>query len=443
MQEPGKTYVCIDLKSFYASVECVDRGLDPFTTNLVVADPDRTDTTICLAITPAMKEQGVKNRCRVFEIPKSMRYIMARPRMRRYMEVSANIYSVYLRYVSPEDVHVYSVDECFIDATPYLSLYEMDARSFTKMLMDAVFDETGICATAGVGTNLFLAKVALDVTAKHVDDHIGFLDEGLFMRNVWFHRPITDIWSVGPGIARRLAKYGVHDLAGVAGMRPETLYREFGVNAEYLIDHAWGQEPCTIEQIHGYEPEGHSICNSQVLPCDYSFEEARIVLREMVDASVLKLVSSGLVTGSVGLALGYASERPTLQSADVFEGGHGTRVVDPRKRHERTSTTHKLSRKTNSFKFLMEQFETMYERIADRTKPIRKVSVTFADLDDEGHATFTLFDDLESEEREHKLQEAVVAVRDKFGKNAMLKGTSLKDKATARERNQQVGGHRA
>ena len=248
-----KTYLCIDLKSFYASVECADRGLDPFVDNLVVADPERSRTTICLAITPAMKALGVKNRCRVFEIPDGIDYTMARPRMRRYMEVSAGIYAIYLRFVSPEDVHVYSIDECFIDATPYLPLYGMDARAFARTLMTAVFQETGICATAGVGTNLFLAKAALDITAKHAPDNIGFLDEGTFKQQIWFHRPITDIWGIGPGIARRLARHGAQDLASVAALNPEVLYREFGVNAEYLIDHAWGQEPCTIAEIQAYD----------------------------------------------------------------------------------------------------------------------------------------------------------------------------------------------
>ena len=285
-----RTYVCIDLKSFYASVECVDRGLDPLTANLVVADPDRTEKTICLAITPSMKALGLSSRCRVFEIPENVDYVMAKPRMQRYMEASADIYSIYLRFVSPEDVHPYSIDECFIDATPYLSLYRTSAREFAVMLMEAVLAETGVRATAGVGPNLFLAKVALDITAKHARDCIGFLDQAEFERTIQTHRPITDIWNIGPGIARRLAKYAVYDLRGVCEMSEATLYREFGVNAEYLIDHAHGVEPCTIADIHAYEPSGHSLGNGQVLPCDYSFEEARDVLREMVDQLVLDLV---------------------------------------------------------------------------------------------------------------------------------------------------------
>ena len=440
---PEKTYLCIDLKSFYASVECADRGLDPFVDNLVVADPERSRTTICLAITPAMKALGVKNRCRVFEIPDGIDYTMARPRMRRYMEVSAGIYAIYLRFVSPEDVHVYSIDECFIDATPYLPLYGMDARAFARTLMTAVFQETGICATAGVGTNLFLAKVALDITAKHAPDNIGFLDEGTFKQQIWFHRPITDIWGIGPGIARRLARHGAQDLASVAALNPEVLYREFGVNAEYLIDHAWGQEPCTIAEIQAYEPEGRSLVNGQVLPSDYTFEEARMVLREMVDASVLELVEHGLVTERISLSVGYAREKGSWNAAETFEGGHGTRLLGAHAAGERTGGSRKLERRTNSACFLIERFESLFDETAHRDVPIRRINVGFSDLLAEQFATATLFDNAQAEAKERQLQDALIAVRGKFGKNAMLKGTSLQKKATARERNEQVGGHHA
>lgn len=439
----NKTYICIDLKSFYASVECADRNLDPFKDHLVVADPDRTEKTICLAITPSMKDIGVRNRCRVFEIPDNIDYVMAKPRMRRYMEVSADIYSIYLRFVSPEDVHVYSIDECFIDATSYLSLYDMDARTFTKTLMKAVFAETKICATAGVGTNLFLAKVALDVTAKHAPDNIGFLDEDSFKREVWFHQPITDIWNVGPGIARRLAKYGAHDLAGVAAIREETLYKEFGVNAEHLIDHAWGQEPCTIADIQAYEPEGHSMTNGQALPCDYTFDEARMVMHEMVDASILELIELGLVTDHISLHISYTKEKSEDENEEFFDGGHGKRPIKGRSSYEHTGGSRKLDRRTNSKKRLIEHFRNLYDETTRHDAAIRRINIGFGDLMPEEYATFTLFDDAEAEAKEHKLQEALVAVRGKFGKNAMLKGTSLKDKATARERNEQIGGHHA
>lgn len=438
-----KTYICIDLKCFYASVECIDRGLDPFKDRLVVADPERSNTTICLAITPAMKALGVKNRCRVFEIPPGITYIMARPRMRLYMKKSADIYAIYLRYVSPEDVHVYSIDECFIDATPYLDLYDMGARDFARLLMDAVRAETGICATAGVGTNLFLAKVALDITAKHALDNIGFLDEAAFKREIWFHRPLTDIWSIGPGIARRLARYGARDLAGVAALSKETLYREFGVNAEYLIDHAWGQEPCTIAEIQRYKPEGHSMTNGQVLPGDYTFEEARLVLKEMVDASVLEMVEQGVVTERISLMVGYARSEGSFADVELFEGEHGKRPVGGHRWGLHTGGNRKLDRRTNSRALLTACFEELYDETTCRDAPIRRVNIGFGDLLPEEYGTLTLFDDEVALERERSLQEALVAVRGKFGKNAMLKGMSLREKATARERNEQVGGHRA
>lgn len=427
----GKCYLCIDLKSFYASVECSDRGWDPFTTNLVVADPERSQTTICLAVSPALKALGIPGRCRVFEIPKGIEYHMAPPRMKRYMEVSTHIYSLYLRYVSPQDIHVYSIDECFIDATPYLSLYHMDPVTFAKTLTKTVFDDTGICATVGIGPNLFLAKVALDITAKHDHDGIGVLDETTFKKKLWFHRPITDIWNIGPGIARRLAKYGVYDLAGICAMEESTLYKEFGINAEYLIDHAWGQEPCTIEEIRTYVPEGHSLMNGQVLPCDYSRAETRMVMLEMLDASALELVQKGLVAESISLSIGYAQPKgvPLSPKAHHF--------------YAHTGGTRKIGRRTNSAHVLKKCFEDLFDQTTRDDLLIRRISIGFGNLLPEKYATMTLFDDVEAEKKEHRRQEAIIAVRKRFGKNAMLKGTSLQEKATARERNNQIGGHRA
>lgn len=434
-----KCYLCIDLKSFYASVECTDRGWDPFTTKLVVADPERSQTTICLAVSPALKALGVPGRCRVFEIPKDIDYFMAPPRMKRYMEVSTHIYSLYLRYVSPQDVHVYSIDECFIDATPYLSLYHMDAVTFAKTLTKTVFDDTGICATVGIGTNLFLAKVALDITAKHTHDGIGILNETSFKQQIWFHQPITDIWNIGPGIARRLAKYGVHTLAGICAMKRKTLYKEFGVNAEYLIDHAWGQEPCTIAQIHSYVPEGHSLVNGQVLPCDYTLEETRIVMHEMIDASILELVQKGLVAESISLSIGYARPKITAETKSSFP------QESPSHRHfyAHTGGTRKIDRRTNSARVLKQHFELLFNETTSDALPIRRISIGFGGLLPEKYATITLFDNRKAEIKERCRQEAIIAIREKFGKNAMLKGISLQEKATARERNNQVGGHRA
>lgn len=446
--DTGHIYLCIDLKCFYASVECLARGWNPFTTNLVVADTSRGDATICLAISPAMKNLGIRNRCRLFEIPSSVEYEAVPPRMQRYMEVSADIYSVYLRYISPEDIHVYSIDECFIDATPYLTLYSTSAEGFAKMLMEAVQAETGICATAGIGTNLFLAKVALDITAKHDDaDHIGKLDEAGFKRSIWTHRPITDIWNIGPGIAKRLAKYGVHDLLGVAFMDEDVLYREFGVNAEFLIDHAWGREPCTIRQIHEYEPEARSICNGQILPCGYGYDDAQLVMKEMVDASVLELVEKHLVCDHISLMVGYACEKGATGASGgaggaVFVGEHGARPAAGRT-GEHTGGSRKLSERTNSYRKLLPYFERLYAETTLHGRVIRRVNIGFENLLGEEFATVDLFTDVEADEKELKLQRAVLAVKGKFGKNALLKGMSLNEKATARERNMLIGGHRA
>lgn len=447
-----RTYVCIDLKSFYASVECRARGLDPMTANLVVADPERSGTTICLAITPAMKELGIRNRCRLHEIPPGVEYVTALPRMRAYMKASADIYSIYLRYVSPDDIHVYSIDECFIDATPYLSLYGVDARAFAVMLRDAVFQETGIPATAGIGTNLFLAKVALDVTAKHAPDFIGYLDEEEFRRRIWRHRPITDIWNIGPGIARRLARFRVFDLKGVTEMDPDVLYDEFGANAEYLIDHAWGVEPCTIAEIKAYRPSSTSLMNGQVLPCGYSFDDGLMVLREMCDDTVLDLVEKHLVTDHISLQVMYQRERvaasgvpgeeaAAAEGGEWFENGHGLRRVGG-SRSGHGGGGRRIAECTNSFAKLFPLVEALYRETVDPTRLIRKINIGFGNLVDEDFATLDLFADVEAEARERRRQEAVLAVKGKFGKNALVKGTSLKEHAMGRERNLLVGGHR-
>jgi len=413
-----RTYLCIDLKSFYASVECVERGLDPFTTNLVVADPSRGRGAICLAITPAMKALGIRNRCRVFEIPENVSYITALPRMRRYMEVSADVYGTYLKYISPEDIHVYSVDECFLDVTMYLDHYHKTPREMAVMLMDAVFRETGICATAGIGTNLFLAKVALDVTAKHTEDHIGVLDEESFKRELWHHKPITDIWNIGPGIAARLAKHGAYDLYGVTRLPEDILYREFGVNAEYLIDHAWGREPCTIAQIHAYKAKSASLSNGQVLFEDYAFDDALTVLKEMVDQLTLELTEKHLVTDSVSLSVGYAKRTEKM-----------------------TGGTRKLEGYTASCRKITAKFEELFRETTRRDVPIRRLNIGLNELEDEVMESISLFDDQAADAKEKRLRAAVAAIKGKYGKNAILKGVSYTDKATARMRNKLIGGH--
>ena len=437
----GRTYLCIDLKTFYASVECADRALDPAETNLVVADPARGPSTICLAVTPALKALGVRNRCRMFEIPAEILAdtIVARPRMRHYMEVSARIFGIYLTFVSPQDIYPYSIYECFIDATPYLALYGIGAEAFALRLMDAVRRQTGIRATVGIGPNLFLAKVALDVTAKHAESGIGILDEEGFRRDIWPHRPITDIWGIGPGIARRLAAYGVHDLMGVAALDEEVLYREFGVNAAYLIDHAFGVEPVTIAEIQAYRPAETSYVNGQILPSDYTCDEARLVLKEMVDTAVLELVDRGQVTGHISLYVGYAGGARQGRG-EMFVGEHGTRR---RGGFAHAGGSRKLPTRTNSFRKLMAAFDRLWEETVDPARAVRRINVGFGSLLPEEFATFDLFDDAEAAGRERELARAVLAVKGKFGKNALIKGMSLTEKATARERNEQVGGHHA
>ena len=411
-------FMCIDLKSFFASVECADRGLDPFTTNLVVSDPSRGNGAICLAITPAMKALGIRNRCRIFEIPPGVQYITAMPRMKRYMEVSAQVYGVYLRYISPEDIHVYSIDECFIDATPYLAMYSTSPKQLAQTLMNAVFEETHICAPAGVGTNMFLAKVALDITAKHVPDHIGWLDEKEFREKLWSHRPITDFWNVGSGVARRLAKYGVYDMGGVAKMNEDILYKEFGVNAEFLIDHAHGREPCTMAEIHAYESKTKSLSNGQILFEDYSADNAFIVMKEMADTLILELVEKKLAAGSVSLTVGY--------SKDVFPPTGGTR---------------KLSGFTGSRRKLTEEFVRLYNDTTRRNYPIRSINIGLGGLVEDVYSTFDLFMDPAAEEKEKNMQNAIIDIKRRFGKNSLIKAMSLQEKATGIRRNNMVGGH--
>lgn len=426
-----RAYICIDLKSFYASVECTDRGLDPFATDLVVADPERSANTICLAITPSMKAKGVRNRCRVRDIPEGMAYITAVPRMRRYMEVSAEIYREYLHYVCADDTWPYSVDECFIDATPYLRRYGMDARTFAGRLIAAVRDRTGIAATAGIGPNMFLAKVALDVTAKHADDGIGELDDESFRREVWFHRPITDVWGVGPGTARRLARRHIYDLAGVCAEDPAVIRRMFGRNGEYLLDHAWGLEPATIADCRGYVPKARSLSNGQVLMRDYDFEEARTVAREMVYGSCMDLAERMLACDAVGLWVGYSGT--LLRGWD--DAGEAPAMHAGGQR--------RLGRVTASERRVAEAVMGLFDATVSHTAPIRRVNIALMGVVPARMATPTLFDDVEADEREERLARTAVAVRRRFGPNALLRGTSLRPGANARERNLQIGGHRA
>ncbi len=414
----NRIYCCIDLKSFFASVECVERNFDPFKTNLVVADPDRSKGTICLAISPAMKALGIKNRCRIYEIPKSVEYVIAKPRMKLYMQKSAEIYSIYLRYISPDDIHVYSIDECFIELTDYIKIYNKTAKGIAKMLIDAVFEQTGIRATVGIGTNLFLTKVALDITAKHAADFMGFLDEEEFKKQIWHHRPMTDIWGIGRGIQNRLNRLGIYDLYDLSVADEKILYKEFGVNAEILIDHSKGIEPCTMADIKNYKSNSRSLSNSQILFSDYSVEDAYTVLKEMVDALCLELVEKELVTDCIFLAIGYAD------GAIPSTGGNVT-----------------IKEYTSSFSKLMECFKNFYFKTVRKNCGIRKITIGFDNLLDEKYKTYTLFTDLDEEKKEQSLQKTVLEIKDKFGKNAILKGNSFRSGATARERNRMIGGH--
>ncbi len=415
-----KSYLCIDLKSFYASVECVERGLDPFKVNLVVADPERGEGTICLAVSPAMKALGVPGRCRVFEIPKNIKYIKAPPRMQLYLQKSAEIVSTYLQFVSPDDLHVYSIDECFIDATPYLSLYKTTEKGFAEMLRGAVYERTGICATAGIGTNLFLAKVALDIVAKHVPDHIGVLDEERFKATLWHHRPLTDFWNIGPGTAKRLAHLGVYDLHGVTTLPEAALFHAFGVNARFLIDHANGVEPCTIAEIKAYVPKSTSLSGSQILFRDYGFDEALLVLSEMVETMTLDLVRRKQQTAQIGLFVGYSADRA-----------------------EPASKSLKLREPTQSYKRLDALFESAYREIVKTNMPIRRLCISMGKLTSEGIGQFEMFSSREEEDKEQALMRAVIKLHDRYGKNSILRGRDFAPCATLRDRNEMIGGHKA
>ncbi len=420
-----RAYLCIDLKSFYASVECVERGLDPMTTNLVVADPERSSGTICLAVSPSLKALGVKNRCRLFQIPPNLDYIIAEPRMQKYIDYSARIYGIYLRYIAPEDIHVYSIDEAFLDVTPYLKLYKMSPKELAQKLMAEVLRDVGVRATCGIGTNLYLAKIALDITAKHSPDFIGILDEKTYRQTLWDHRPITDFWRIGPGTARRLAKFGIHTMGQIAAIDEEFFYQRFGVDAELLIDHAWGREPTTMADIKNYKPKTNCLTSGQVLMRDYNFEEGRLIIQEMMDLMSLDLVEKHLVTSSVSIYVGYS------HTVDV-RAAKGTAPI----RIE-----------TNSDSILISAVTELYERIVDPRLPIRRVMLTCNNVvTDTSCCQLNLFDQavtLEALERDRTRQEAVLDIKRRFGKNAMLRGMDLQAAATTRERNRQIGGHKS
>ncbi|MBQ8780426.1 MAG: DNA methylase [Oscillospiraceae bacterium] len=490
-----KVYIAIDLKSFYASVECVDRKLDPLSVNLVVADPNRTEKTICLAVSPSLKAFGIGGRARLFEVVQrveqinsvrklkakgrrfsgssyyaaeleknpslALDYIVAPPRMAHYMEVSAKIYDIYLRYVAPEDMHVYSIDEVFIDATPYVKARKITAREFASMLVNEVFEETGITATAGIGTNMYLCKIAMDIVAKRITAdkngvRIAELDEMSYRRQLWEHRPITDFWRVGKGYAKRLAERGLFTMGDVARCsvcNEDLLYRLFGINAELLIDHAWGWEPCTIADIKAYRPENNSISSGQVLQCPYDFEKAKLVVREMTDMLVLDLVDKGLSADQMVLTVGYDIDNiypDSVYQGEVVTDHYGRKV--PKSAHGSIN----LGGYTSSSKKIIAAVMELYDKIVDETLLVRRMYVVANHIIPESNVNrdepvqldfFTDHEAAEKEqaenEREKNMQRAMLEIKKKYGKNAVLKGMNLKEGATAMERNNQVGGHKA
>ncbi len=502
MQE--KTYIAIDLKSFYASVECCALGKDPLTTHLVVADPDRTEKTICLAVSPSLKACGIPGRPRLFEVVEQVRrvnrqrlgrapghafrgrsvdaaelerdpsleldYLVARPRMAHYIECSTKIYRIYLRYAAPEDIHVYSIDEVFIDVTGYLKASGLSAREYTMRIIQDVLKTTGITATAGIGPNLYLCKVAMDVWAKQLPAdrdgvRIAELDEKTYRKNLWTHRPITDFWRVGDGIARRLAENGMETMGDVARCsvggpddfrNEDLLYRLFGVNAELLIDHAWGWEPYSIADIKAYVPESRSLSVGQVLPEPYAAEKARTIVREMTEGLVLQLVEKNLVADQVVLTVGYDTE-------NLRSGYDGEVILDRygRKTPKQAHGSENLGKQTSGKKRIMEAMLRLYDRIVDPALLVRRMYVVANHTQPAASAgsgtvmeQTDLFTDLREqeqraraeavrEEKEKRLQETMLSIKEKYGKNAILSGTSYLEEATGRERNRQIGGHKA
>ena len=504
-----KRYLCMDLKSFYASVECVDRGLNPLTTNLVVADPSRTEKTICLAVSPSLKAYGIPGRARLFEVIEQVRranakrrslapggrftgasaqadelakhpeyqidYLIAPPRMARYMEMSTKIYEIYLKYAAPEDIHVYSIDEVFIDLTNYLQAAGCTAREYAKKIMKEIFAKSGITATAGIGRNLYLAKIAMDIEAKHISAdedgaRIAMLDEISYRRKLWTHQPITDFWRVGRGYAAKLKEHGMLTMGDVARCsigkpgdyhNEELLYRLFGINAELLIDHAWGYEPCRMEHIKAYKPENNSVGSGQVLHCPYTAQKTRLVVKEMADQLSLQLVDQGLVTDQMVLTVGYDIENLTDPKRSGSYRGEVTKDRYGRNIPKHAHGTENLGCFTSSTRQILDAVLALYDRIIDEKLLIRRVYLTANHVMPETEVKrepvaeqldlFTDYAALEQKrqkeqqelEREKRLQHAMLDIKKKFGKNAILKGMNLCEGATAKERNDQIGGHKA
>ena len=473
MQQQQRTYITIDLKSFYASVECVDRGLDPLSTNLVVADESRTEKTICLAVSPSLKAYGIGGRARLFEVYQKARgvdFIIAPPRMAHYIEVSTKVYQTYLKYIAPEDIHVYSIDEVFMDVTAYLHSCKMTAHQLAMKMIRDVLATTGITATAGIGTNMYLAKVAMDIVAKKMPAdkdgvRIAELDEMSYRRELWDYRPLSKFWRVGRGIAEKLAVYGIDTMGKIARMSIQNeglLYRLFGVNAELLIDHAWGWEPCTIEAVKAYRPETNSFSSGQVLQEPYTFKKARVVIREMAEGMALDLVSKRLVTDQLVLTVGYDAE--CLTRPEIREKYHGEITTNhygkPVPKH--AHGTFNFERPTSSSRLIMDGATELFDRCVNPDLLIRRLNLTTnhvvseASVSAQGCAPqqldlFTDYEALEKQrqaeqaklDKERRMQEAQLKIKKRFGKNAILRGLNFEEGATAKERNKQIGGHKA
>ena len=418
--ERERVYACIDMKSFFASVECAERGLNPMEARLIVADASRGEGTICLAVSPKLKQLGVKNRCRMYEVPKNLGAIVAKPRMQKYIDYAAEIYGIYLDYMHKSDIYVYSIDESFLDITDYLRIYKKTAKEFVKFLIEEIARRTHIPATAGIGTNLYLAKIALDITAKKSPDRIGYLDEALFCKTLWDHTPLTDFWGIAKGIAARLDRKGVYTMRGIAALPEETLYREFGVNAELLIDHAWGRETCTMEDIKNYKAKSHSVSHSQVLFSDYSYEKAKLVFEEMARTGCLELMRRGLISGRISLTVGYSKEA-----------------------HAPTGGSRKLPFSSNLPKKMVPALLTLFEETTLKNLPIRRLGVGFELLSDESCEGYDLFTNWEEAEKEKRVNRAALEIQKKFGKNALVTAADLQEGATLLERNKLIGGHNA
>lgn len=391
------------------------------TTDLVVADPERGKGTICLAVSPSLKAKGVKNRCRVFEIPEGMEYIIAPPRMQKYIDYAAEIYGVYLDFIAPEDIHVYSIDEAFLDVTHYLWLYNMSSKELAIKLMDEVYKRVGVRATCGIGTNLYLCKIALDITAKKSPDFIGILNEKSYRETMWNHKPLTDFWRIGNGTAERLARYGIYTMEDIAHTPEDILYKWFGIDAELLIDHAWGRESTTMSDIKNYQAKSNCLSSGQVLMRDYTFLEARLIVKEMLDLLCLDMVSKKLITDSFSLYVGYSN---TLG----VSGAKGTAQT---------------AKKTNADSLIIPAVISLYDRVVNPNYPVRRINITCNRVvADNGAEQLTLFDEIDTD-RNRRLQETMLKIKARYGKNSILKGMNFQDAATTRERNEQIGGHKA